>query len=167
MKIAISMFAFVMISACSTSQPEATAPTSAPTEVVVTELPTTEAAPTEVANEAPAIDSATVVERFQQEGLVAKNPTPMTREDYGMAPLVGEGTRFLIPSLGSDAGGRVIVGDPADMAKLADYYISLGKESAAFFSHVLVSADGRIVVQINGSLPDKAAKHYEAVVQSL
>lgn len=120
--------------------------------------------PTETVAE---LDSAAVVQAFQEAGLAAKEPRPMTRDDYGLGPLVGEGTRFLIPSLGPDAGGRVIVGTPEEMNKLADYYVSLGKESAAFFSHVFRSKDGSVVVQMNGELPDKQAEEYEAVVESL
>jgi hypothetical protein len=84
----------------------------------------------------------------------------MTRRDLGMAPYrTDDMTRFLIPSLGAAAGGRVMVfKDNADRDAVAAYYRGLGRQSAAFYSHVF-TAD-RALVQINGDLPDAKAARF-------
>lgn len=115
---------------------------------------------------APAVTPERVIDAFKAGGLEAETPKKMSREEYGAAPLVGEGVRFLIPSLGADKGGRVfIVPNQADRDKLAGYYRELGKSSAAFFSHVFVK--DAVVVQINGEMKDDQAKKYEAVLAAL
>lgn len=108
-----------------------------------------------------------VIEAFQSAGLEAEDAQEMTREDYGLAPMKADaGLRFLIPSLGEDSGGRVLVFDSAsDLADTREYYVTLGRESAAFYSHVL-EHDG-ILVQINGTLPDEQAAKYQAALDSL
>ena len=113
-----------------------------------------------------AVTPAGVVAAFKAAGLEAEQPAPMTREDYGPAPLVGEGVRFLIPSICPDCGGRAfVVPATADRDRLVTYYRELGKGSAAFFSHVYVR--GPVVVQINGRLPDAQAARYEAALATL
>lgn len=116
---------------------------------------------------------ADVIAAFQDAGLEAESPTPMTREDYGLAPLVAEeGIRFVIPSLCDDCGGRVLsFKSRADLDKMKSYYDRIGKASAAFFSHVFTLIDvprgDYILVQINGDLPDDAAAQYGAALESL
>lgn len=110
-----------------------------------------------------AVTPDSVIAAFKAAGLEANSPTKMTAADYGQAPFVCGGVRFLIPSLGADKGGRVFVcPNAADRDKLAGYYQALGKSSAAFFSHVLVK--GNTVVQINGELKEDQAKKYEAAL---
>lgn len=109
---------------------------------------------------------STVVAAFKAAGLEAEQARPLTRDDYGPAPLVGEGVRFLIPSLCADCGGRVfIVTASADRDRLVTYYRELGKSSAAFYSHVYVR--DAIVVQLNGTLKDDQAARYENALQSM
>lgn len=113
-----------------------------------------------------AITTQQVVTAFQKAGLEAKSPTAITRDGYGMAPLVGKGVRFLIPSLGEDSGGRVFdVPNAGQRSKLAGYYTALGEESAALYSHVFVHRN--IVVQINGELSDAKAAKYKAALLKL
>jgi len=115
------------------------------------------------ASAAKPLTTADVVAAFRAAGLEVGDARPMTRDDYGMAPLATEGTRFYIPSLGPDNGGRVMRFDtPAEAEKSVEYYTRLGKASAAFYSHVFVK--GTIVVQINGKLPDEKAKAYQAAM---
>src|SRR3972149_2752676 len=45
-----------------------------------------------------------VVAAFKMANLEAERARPMTKDDYGAAPYVCTGTRFLIPSLGEEAG---------------------------------------------------------------
>lgn len=91
---------------------------------------------------------------------------PMSRKDYGFAPFVGKGTRFLIPSLGTNNGGRIFdVSNASERQGLANYYIDLGKQSAMLYSHVFTYKN--IVVQINGELDDAKAKKYQAALLKL
>ena len=69
--------------------------------------------------------SAEVVQAFRDAGLEVGEPYPVEQElGWGARPVprtYGEGTRFLVPSLGEDAGGglRLRVGDgPARRARL-------------------------------------------------
>ena len=104
-----------------------------------------------------------VVAAFKGAGLEAESTRSMTKEDYGLAPYVCTGTRFLIPSLGPDNGGRIFICDnEEDRDALSNYYIEMGKSSAMFFSWVFVKGD--VVVQINGDLPEDIALKYEAAI---
>ena len=67
--------------------------------------PTPEATPTSVYQK---WTSQQVVNALKSAGLEAESTSVMTKDDYGLAPLVAvEGTHFLIPSLCSDCGGRI------------------------------------------------------------
>lgn len=91
----------------------------------------------------------------------------MTKDDYGMAPMAAvEGTHFLIPSLCSDCGGRILsFAAQPDLDMTKAYYDSLGKSSAAFFSWTFVKDN--ILVQINGDLPEAKARKYESALGNL
>lgn len=100
-----------------------------------------------------------VVEEFSDSGLEFEDPRRMQTRDYGMAPYLCQGVRFLIPSLGDDSGGRVFVcKNRKDRDVLANYYRSLGRATAMAFSWVFVK--GNIVLQINGDLDEQLAKEY-------
>lgn len=104
-----------------------------------------------------------VVTAFKNAGLEAESTSAMTKDDYGFGPYVCTGTRFLIPSLGADSGGRIFICDNAeDLASLKSYYDELGKSSAVFFSWTFVKGD--VLVQINGDLPEEKARQYEAAI---
>lgn len=104
-----------------------------------------------------------VISAFKSAGLEAENPTPMEPKNYGFAPYVCKGARFLIPSLGEDSGGRVLAcPNAADRDAIAGYYERLGKKSAAFFSWVFVK--GNVVVQINGDIEEDKARKYERAI---
>lgn len=119
-----------------------------------------------VLGSAQAITTTQVLNAFKGAGLEVGKATAMSRQSYGMAPLVGKGVRFLIPSLGADAGGRVFdVPNAAERSRLAAYYTELGKQSAMLFSHVFVYKN--IVVKINGELPDAKAEKYKAALLKL
>ena len=112
---------------------------------------------------APAHTPDDVIAAFKAAGLEAETPKTMSAEDYGAAPMVGEGKRFFIPSMGENSGGRVVVcDDQADCDKLAEFYIEMGKESALLFSWVYTIDN--TVVQINGSLDEDIAAQYEAAL---
>lgn len=104
-----------------------------------------------------------VVAAFKAAGLEAENSYTMTKDDYNISPYVCTGTRFFIPSIGADNGGRVFVCDTAeDRDLIANYYTELGKSSALFFSWVFIKDN--VVVQINGDLPEETARKYEAAL---
>jgi hypothetical protein len=104
-----------------------------------------------------------VINAFEEAGLEAQQPNKMTKDDYGMAPYVCEGTRFLIPSLGENSGGRIFVCDSkSDLDALQTYYTELGEASALFFSWVF--ANNNILVQINGDLAEDIARQYEQAI---
>ena len=100
------------------------------------------------------------------QGLEFVSPTPMTKDDYGMAPMLGNGLRFLVPSICSDCGGRLIVFDnQADLEKVRVYYEDLGKQSALFFSWVFTRDN--VLIQINGDLPEEQAMKYKAALEGM
>lgn len=104
-----------------------------------------------------------IVEEMSDSGLEFENPTRMQPRDYGMAPYLCDGSRFLIPSLGRNAGGRVFVcKNKADRDALAGYYRKLGKTSAVAFSWVFVK--GNVVLQLNGNLDEHKAKEYASSI---
>lgn len=104
-----------------------------------------------------------VITAFKNAGLEAENPHQMTKDEYGLAPYVCVGTRFLIPALGADNGGRIFIcTNREDQDLLVNYYKELGRQSAAFYSWVFVK--NNIVVQINGDLPEVTARKYEVAL---
>jgi hypothetical protein len=114
-------------------------------------------------NDAAAIAGADVVSAFQEASLEAEGSRPMTPDDYGLAPFVCDGTRFFIPSLGTDSGGRVFVcSDHDELESLKAYYEDLAEGSAVLFSWVFDK--GTVLVQINGELDEEAARQYEAAI---
>lgn len=115
---------------------------------------------------APTVTSSDIVDALQAAGLEAESPSPMSADDYGLAPYLGEGTHFLVPSLCEDCGGRAFVTDNnSDAQKIADTYIAIGEESALFFSWVFIKDN--MVIQINGDLDEDTARQYEAALNDM
>lgn len=135
-------------------------------QVVATPTQKPSSVPTKAAVAVQSWTTEQVVAAFKAAGLEAESPKKMGKEDYGLAPLVGQGVRFLIPSLCADCGGRVFaVENENDMTRLKAYYDEMGKASAAFFSWTF--RRGNILVQINGDLPEQRARAYEAALQAM
>lgn len=110
--------------------------------------------------------AADVIAAFKDAGLEAEDTRPLTKEDYGVAPYVCTGTRFFIPSVGAERGGRVFICDnDKDRDALATYYTEMGKVSAAFFSWVFVK--GNVLVQITGDVPEETARKYETALNEI
>jgi hypothetical protein len=107
-----------------------------------------------------------IAKAFKKLGLESAGWKPLHRKDMGLAPFVhSHATRFLIPSLGKDAGGRIFrVPDVKGRDRLAAYYRELGKSSAAFYSHVFVKK--KFVLQISGDLEDSKAAKYRKVFEA-
>jgi hypothetical protein len=132
--------------------------------------PTSEPIPTPEPSPTPDFikwNSSNVVSKFKENGLEAEGLREMTRQDYGMAPLSAiEGTRFLIPSLCPDCGGRIFsFQNQEDLDLMKNYYEGLGRQSAFLFSWVFIKDN--ILVQINGDLSEERAREYENVLQDL
>lgn len=108
-----------------------------------------------------------IIQAFQDAGLEAATPSAMTAADYGMAPYVGQGVRFIIPSLCDDCGGRAFVGTKDEINQLAAFYEEAGKASALLFSWVFKTQDGKGLVQINGDLPEADALRYKAAMEGI
>ncbi len=108
-----------------------------------------------------------VVAAFMAAGLVVAEPRPMTRDDYGTAPYVGDqGVRFRMSSVGAASAGRIIsVTSPADLEVLRTHYTELGTHTAGFFSHVFVRDN--ILVQLSGDVPQWEAAKYQAVLDGM
>lgn len=164
----------VILSACAPS-PAAVQTAVAETMTVWTPIPTATFYPTYTPyptftptlkptfTPTPSIDGAAVVAAFKAAGLEAEMPFRMTKKEYQLAPMVCDGTRFLIPSLGPDNGGRIFIcPNQEDLNLLVDYYNELPRLSAAFFSWVFPK--GLVLVQINGDLPEATAHQYEAAI---
>ena len=108
-----------------------------------------------------------MVDAFRAAGLEVGDTIVMGKKDYGMAPITAaEGTRFLIPSIGPDNGGRILsFTNETDLQILKGYYDHLGEISPLFFSWTFVHDN--ILLQINGSLPQDRALQYQAALDQL
>lgn len=100
-------------------------------------------------------------------GLEFENARPMVPDDYGLAPMnATEAIRFLLPSLCPDCGGRVYsFASQEEMDRMEEYYVELGRASAAFFSWVFTHDN--VLIQINGDLPETRALQYQEAIRAL
>jgi hypothetical protein len=104
-----------------------------------------------------------IISAFKKAGLEAEGVRPMNQSDYGAAPQICNGTRFFIPSLGPNNGGRIFICDKQDERDaLTNYYNGLAAQGSIYVSWVFVK--GNVIVQINGQLPNEIAKKYEAAI---
>lgn len=145
-------------------------PTAEPATPTIENTPIPTPAPTSTpqptAPLARAYTSADVIAAFQAAGLEIGATTPIDpATEGGLVPKSYlEGTRFLIPSLGGDQGGRVFsFASTAERDMVFEYYQNL---PLAGFS-TWVSANGLLVLQINNLLPRDRWLEYEAVFQGL
>ena len=114
--------------------------------------------------------SAEVVAAFEDAGLAVGQSYPLEQEPgYKNSPLpkaYEEGTRFEIPYLGKNEGGRVFVFENReDLAVVRDYYKEL--ENMPLFGpslHSHLYDDGLVLLQINGELPKPDADRYGEVL---
>lgn len=108
-----------------------------------------------------------VEDAFLAAGLEVSNPRPMTTDDYGLVPMLAvEGTRFFIPSICADCGGRIMsFANQEDLTIVQNYYAQMGRFGAVLFSWVYIKDN--ILVQINGELPEENALMYQAALENL
>jgi hypothetical protein len=182
--VSVSIVLLTFFSGCASPSPEIVEVTRVvPQTVIVTQLveivitatpipPTSTPAFTSTPEATPTPqfilwNSQQVLEAFIAAGLEAETARPMTPDDYGIAPLVAiEGTRFFIPSLCDNCGGRIMsFSTQEDLEAVQNYYNELSRSSAMFFSWVFVRDN--ILVQINGDLPEASARQYESVLNEM
>lgn len=169
------IFAFVVILSACAPAPEAIETAISETQALWTPVPTATFYPTytfyptftpppsPTLTPTPSSDGAAVIAAFKAAGLEAESVHPLTRDEYKLAPYVCTGTRFLIPSLGPDTGGRIFVcPNQEDLALLFDFYTEMGRASAMLSSWLFPK--GLMLVQITGELPDAKARQYEAAI---
>jgi hypothetical protein len=108
---------------------------------------------------------------FEEEGLEVGDFYPVEQEpQWNRSPVpktYEEGTRFEIPSLGRDPGGRVFVfEEQEDLEVMRDYYVQI-VEMPIFgpSPHSHLYQDGLVLLQINGQLPKTEADRYGEVLQ--
>jgi hypothetical protein len=115
------------------------------------------------------ITSEEVVQAFRDEGLEVGESHPVEEEDpssptFSVPKTYKEATRFEIPSLGEDKGGRVFTFETRrDVERVRTYYEGFSGEA---YSHVFVK-DDVVLVQINGELPVQEAGQYRAVLETM
>lgn len=135
--------------------------------------PTTAPKPTEAPKAAAKVnvdDAASIIAAWKAAGLEAEDAYQMQAKDYGLAPFVCKGTRFIIPSLGKTdsgdgKGGRLFVcANDKELEALKTYYTKLGEAGAFFASHLYAS--GPALVQINSELDKAVADQYGNVLLS-
>jgi hypothetical protein len=113
--------------------------------------------------------SEEVVEAFRGAGLEVDKSYPVRREpgweESSVADSFVDGTRFEIPSLGRDAGGRVFVcGSRDELEMMRDYYLDI-EASFGPSSHSHLYDEGLVLLQINGQLPKAQADRYRSVLE--
>ncbi len=113
--------------------------------------------------------SEEVVEAFRGAGLEVDKSYPVRREpgweESSVADSFVDGTRFEIPSLGRDAGGRVFVcGSRDELEMMRSYYIDI-EASFGPSSHSHLYDEGLVLLQINGQLPKAQADRYRSVLE--
>ena len=108
--------------------------------------------------------SADVIQAFRDAGLEVGRSYPVEQEpDWDQRPVpktYEEATRFEIPSVGEDAGGRVFIFESEeDLIAVRDYYEGLPRSILPY-----VYAKGKVLLQINRNLPEAEAERYNAVL---
>ncbi len=109
--------------------------------------------------------SAEVVQAFRDAGLEVGESYPVEQEpgwDERPVPRTyEEATRFLVPSLGADAGGRVFVfGSNEDLRAVRGFYEDLASSERPY-----VYDEGLVLVQISNQLPEGEAEGYGTVLR--
>jgi uncharacterized membrane protein (UPF0127 family) len=110
-------------------------------------------------------DSTVVVQAFRDAGLEVGESYPVEQEpgwdELPVPRTYEEATRFLIPPLEADAGGRVFVfGSETDLVAVRDFYEGLARSTRPY-----VYDEGLVLVQLSNQLPEDEAERYNAVLR--
>ena len=104
-----------------------------------------------------------VIEAFRQNGLEAEGGHLEDPSDRGLVPKVCDAWRFLIPSIGVDAGGRVYdCPDQRDLDLIVDYHVRVCDAFPVWCPWRYTRAN--IFVMINSDLPEAKAVRYRDVL---
>lgn len=108
--------------------------------------------------------SAEMIQAFQDAGLEVGEVYPVDEEpDWQAKPVpktYAEATRFTIPSLGEDYGGRVFVfSTEQELAAVRDYYEGLDDPLRPY-----VYVEGDALLQMTNLLPEAEAENYRAAL---
>jgi uncharacterized membrane protein (UPF0127 family) len=111
--------------------------------------------------------STEVVQAFKDAGLEVGNSYPVEQEpDWNEKPLprtYKEATRFEIPSLGEETGGRVFVfQSEEDLIAVRDYYDSLDISIRPY-----IYTEGKVLLQMSNRTPQAEAERYQAVLKQV
>lgn len=100
-----------------------------------------------------------VIKYFKDEGLELGESSDLPNDEFGN--IRKEGKRILIPSLGTDSGGRLFLFENEENLKKAkSYYDELGNSGPMFYSHTHQS--GLFLLQMNGDMDDNEFARYAA-----
>lgn len=123
-------------------------------------------------------DMKKIMLAFVDAGLNIYEPEDLSREKLGMAPYVTDnairfGAQVASEPFVLDDGsvekynfGRLFKADNEEDAKLLlDYYVDLGRQSAAWYSHTYHHKN--IVFQMGGAVPDEAFEKYVEVLDQV
>ena len=119
-----------------------------------------------------------ILQAFYDSGLNVMEPKIMTRNDYGIAPLLAEeavsfGAQFAEFVFENEDGsidqfnyGRLfLVRDENDLQTMKAVYDDLGKEAAMLYSHTYSKGD--ILLQMGGDVSDEDFALYTAVIDEV
>ena len=119
-----------------------------------------------------------ILQAFYDSGLNVMEPKIMTRNDYGIAPLLAEeavsfGAQFAEFVFENEDGsidqfnyGRLfLVRDENDLQTIKAVYDDLGKEAAMLYSHTYSKGD--ILLQMGGDVSDEDFALYTAVIDEV
>ncbi|MGO1492054.1 MAG: DUF1002 domain-containing protein [Ruoffia tabacinasalis] len=119
-----------------------------------------------------------ILQAFYDAGLNVMEPKIMTRNDYGIAPLLAEeavsfGAQFAEFVFENEDGsieqfnyGRLfLVRDENDLQTIKAVYDDLGKEAAMLYSHTYSKGD--ILLQMGGDVSDEDFALYTAVIDEV
>lgn len=105
-----------------------------------------------------------IVQAFKDADLEVGEVTEMNKKEFG--DVRKEGKRILIPSLGDDAGGRLMSFNKGkDLETTKAYYVDLGKSGPMFYSHTHQS--GKFLLQMNGDMEDAEFEKYVKAMDSV
>ncbi len=112
-------------------------------------------------------DSTGVVQAFRDAGLEVGESYPVEQEpgweERPVPRTYEEATRFLVPSLSGDAGGRVFVFESeADLRAVRDFYEGLASSVRPY-----VYVEGLVLVQISNEVPKGEAERYSTVLREI
>lgn len=100
-----------------------------------------------------------VIKYFKDDGLEIGEVSDLPNDEFGN--IRKEGKRILIPSLGTDSGGRLFLfEDEENLNKTKSYYDELGNSGPLFYSHTHQS--GLFLLQMNGDMDDNEFAKYAA-----